>query len=309
MRADYRQEIAESDENNNTWSGEINIRNASVDLTVNSFSNNSSGVLSHGEMLNVGISIKNNGTDNVHNTMYEYFLSPDEVLDETDTRIGYLNWIGFYWNSSATENDQLAIPSTLPPAYYHVILRINTQGQQIKINDYNPENNVVSLFRIYVDNALVDNKLNFDQPFGTRSWQEDGHQWSWDNSGWDNIRNYHSFSGSGHAMSAAGYSARLSTTSLLDIAGVWVKTNRSSNFTHLRILGYDKNNELAFIKDLEPRDYEMDYAYVDLNWKKVKSFRFDYDAIDQWGQAEVFYDDLVYVYLEDITPPSVSCHK
>lgn len=307
VKADSRQEITEADETNNIWVGEINIRNASVDLTVESFINNSTETLRQGEILDLDLGIKNNGADNVHNTMYEYFLSTDEILDEADTRIGYLNWIGFYWNSSAVENDQLAIPASLPPAYYHLIVRINTQGQGINIEDYNLENNVVSLFGINVANAVENNTLNFDQDFGARSWEEDGHQWSWDNSGWDNIRNYHPYSGSGHGMSSAGYSARLSTTALLNITGLWVKTNESYTFTHLRLLGYDKNEVVVFTKDLDPMDFEMGYAYVSLNWEEVQSIQFDYGSTDEWIGAEVFYDDMDYQYLGDNTPPSITC--
>ena len=306
-RADYRQEVAELDENNNFWVGAINIRNASVDLTVGNFSNNSAEVLKHGELLNVSLEVINHGTDNVHNTMYEYFLSSDQQLDATDTKIGYLNWIGFYWNRSATENDELAIPATLSPAYYYVIVRINTQGQEITINDSNLDNNIVSLFRISVTSATADNVLNFDQPFGTRSWQEDGHDWSWDNSGWDNIRSYSPRTGSGHAMSAPAYSARLSTTSLLDIKGLWLQTSGSSNFSHLRVLAYDKNNVLVNTIELNPADYEGDYAYASLNLEKVNSIRFDYDVVDDMMPADLFYDDMDYVYFSNTTPPVLTC--
>lgn len=307
VKADSRQEIAEADETNNIWSGEISIRNASVDLTVGSFTNNSPDILRHGEMLSVGLEIINNGSDNVHNTMYEYFLSSDEIFDETDTKIGYLNWIGFDWNNSAVASDQLAIPSSLTPGNYHVFVRINTQGQEININDYNLENNVVKGFVVEVIDAIENSTLNFNEPFGARSWEEDGHQWSWDNSGWDNIRDYGPFTGSGHAMSASGYSAKLSTTSLLDIAGLWVKTSGSHTFTHLRLLGYDKNDEVVFTKDLNPMDFEMAYAYVSLNWEEVKSIQFDYDSNDEWVGAEVFYDDMDYQFHVDNTPPSISC--
>ncbi len=38
--------------------------------------------------------------------------------------------------------------------------------------------------------------LDFDEPFGTQNWEENGNFWSFE--GWDNIRTYRSYSGSDH---------------------------------------------------------------------------------------------------------------
>jgi len=86
--------------------------------------------------------------------------------------------------------------------------------------------------------------LNFDEPFETRSWTEDGHSWSWDNSGWDNIKSYKPHTGSGHGMSAPGYHSKLSSGSILNIQGLRLKTDFASGFTHLHLKGYINSRSL-----------------------------------------------------------------
>lgn len=143
-------------------------------------------------------------------------------------------------------------------------------------------------------NLFAQQTLNFDQPFGTKTWIEDGYTWSWDNSGWDNIRDYGPRTGSGHAMSAESYSAKLSTTSNIDIAGVWLKTSFSSNFSYLKLKGYDNSGNIIYTKNLNASDYEFNYAYVTLNWANVKSFAVDYAATNMMMPVDLYYDDLNY---------------
>lgn len=137
--------------------------------------------------------------------------------------------------------------------------------------------------------------VNFDQPFGTQSWSEDGYAWSWDNTGWDNIRTYVPHTGSGHAMTAPGYYSKLSTTTNINIQGVWLMTDTPSDFSYLRLKGFDSSGNVLYTKNLNPADYNMQYAYVTLNWTNVKSFAVDFQNTDPlMGMGSVFYDDLDY---------------
>ena len=56
------------------------------------------------------------------------------------------------------------------------------------------------LLLVLTFNYSLGQTLNFDEPFGTQSWTEDAHPWSWDNTGWDNIRTYQPHTGTGHGM-------------------------------------------------------------------------------------------------------------
>jgi hypothetical protein len=147
--------------------------------------------------------------------------------------------------------------------------------------------------------------LNFDEPFATQSWTEDGHPWSWDNTGWDNIRTYQPHTGTGHGMSAPGYHSKLSTDVNIDIQGIWLLTSFASDFTHLNLKGYNESGSLIYDISLNPMDYEFGYAYVTLNWVGVKSFMVDYNSVDpDFSPVDLFYDDMDYsigtLSIEDI---------
>lgn len=135
--------------------------------------------------------------------------------------------------------------------------------------------------------------LNFDQPFATESWTEDGLNWAWDGSGWDNIREYVPYAGTGHGMSAPGFHSKLSTSSLINIQGIWLYTSSGFDLSHLNLKGYDTAGALIYDVSLDPYDYEFGYAYVTLNWTNVKSFMVDFDEIPG-GFADLFYDEMEY---------------
>lgn len=289
----------EQNENNNLWVGSICIQNAKVDLTVDNFSMNNSDTLHAGDLLKISVNFKNNGPDNIHNAFYEYYLSVDTIFDINDTKTDYLNYILFDWNSIRTENISLAIPSLSLLSKYYLFVRIHTKGQEITINDYNLNNNIILLDSIIVIDQIKNNTLNFDDLFGATSWSEDGYIWKWDNSGMDNIRNYFPHTGSGHAMSIAGNSSRLSTSSLLNIEGLWIKTENAFNFSYLRVLGYNKENIVIYSKSLNANDYQSNYVYTPLKWDDVKSIQFDFEIWDKGIPTTLFYDDMEYTYLND----------
>lgn len=154
---------------------------------------------------------------------------------------------------------------------------------------------LLSLILFAASLPLSSQTLNFDQPFGTQSWSEDGYNWSWDNTGWDNIRTYVPHTGSGHAMTAPGYYSKLSTSTNINIQGVWLMTDRPSDFSYLRLKGFDSSGNVLYTQNLNPNDYNMQYAYVTLNWSNVRSFAVDFQNTDTlMGMGEVFYDDLDY---------------
>lgn len=301
VKADSRAEVKEKDEQNNLWSGLVSIVNAKVDLTIKSFTKNSPDNIRFGDVLDVTIGFVNNGSDNVQNAMYEYFLSPDTILDESDTKIGSLNWVGFNWTKTGLKRDELGLSTTLAPGSYYLFVRINSRGQEILINDFNFNNNIVRLDKLNIDKSVENATLNFNEPFGTSSWIEDGHSWSWDNTGWDNIRSYLPCTGSGHAMSTDGYSSKLSTTSLLNITGLWLKVDFGFNFDHLKILGYNNSGDTIYSKVLDPNIYSQDYLYLTLNWEEVKSIQFDYSSKDKMIPIDLFYDDMDYAFLKSAT--------
>jgi hypothetical protein len=293
VKADIRDEVTELNENNNIWVAKISIQNAKVDLAVANFTLESD-TLHLGDLLDIRVNIINNGIDNVHNTFYEFFLSPDSIFDISDTKIGYLNYALFNWTNHFSENTSLAIPNLDVPNKYYVFVRINTQGQQITINDYNLNNNIVLLDTIYIIDRIANSTLNFDESSGTKTWTEDGYSWSWDNSGSDRIRNYDPHSGSGHAVSSADHSSKLSTTSLLNIKGLWLYTSMSYNFDHLKLLGLGEDGSTIYSEILDPSDFEYNYSYLTLNWLSVKSIQFDYSATDNMLPIDLFYDDMDY---------------
>ena len=153
----------------------------------------------------------------------------------------------------------------------------------------------IAAFLVSVTIYSQTDTLNFDQPFGTQSWSEDGYSWSWDNSGWDNIRNYHPHTGSGNAMTAPSYSSKLSEANhLLNIYSIWVMGDNTSNYSYLKIYGYNNIGAKIYTANLNPSDYNSDYAKVILNWYNVKSIQFDFALIDDMMPGNVSYDDMVY---------------
>lgn len=304
-RADYRSEVTESDETNNYKSGRVDIENALVDLAVKSAVKNGPNPVRQGDNLSITIKLINLGTDPIHNTFYEYFISADNVLDANDIKIGYLHYASFYWNMETAHTDTPAVPATLDPGIYNVFVRINTDGQELDIVDYDLSNNVYNMFQIDVKGDLVNSTLNFDQEFGARSWEEDNHTWKWTN-GWDNIRNYSAKSGSAHAMAAPGIGAKLSTNSCIDIEGLWIKVDFPSNFSSLELKGYDNHGNVLYTLPLNPQSYSQ-YAYVTLNWENVKNFQVNHGIIDQLFGGGVFYDEMDYTYNIDQTNPVIQC--
>jgi hypothetical protein len=154
------------------------------------------------------------------------------------------------------------------------------------------------LISLSIVSPAIGQTLNFDEPFGTQSWTEDGHSWSWDNNGWDNIRTYSPHTGTGHGMSAPGYHSKLSCNGNLNIQGIWLNTSFASDFSHLHIKGYNVCGSLIYDVSLNPMDYEFNYTYVTLNWTNVKSILFDYNSVSPMNPVDVFYDDMDYTYIE-----------
>jgi len=153
------------------------------------------------------------------------------------------------------------------------------------------------LLLVLTFNYSLGQTLNFDEPFGTQSWTEDGHPWSWDNTGWDNIRTYQPHTGTGHGMSADGFHSKLSTDAKINIQGIWLLTSSASDFTHLNLKGYNECGTLIYDVSLNPMDYQFVYGYVTLNWVGVKSFMVDYNSIDPLNfPVDLFYDDMDYSY-------------
>ncbi|OFY05020.1 MAG: hypothetical protein A2W93_11870 [Bacteroidetes bacterium GWF2_43_63] len=191
-------------------------------------------------------------------------------------------------------------PADYQFSYAYVTLNwVNVRSFMVDFNSTDPLYNPVDLSYDDLDYTYIPptNVLNFDQAFGTRSWTEDGHPWSWDNSGWDNIRDYLPHSGTGHAMSAPGYHAKLSTDVNIDIHGLWLQTQMASDFTHLNLKGFDNNGALIYNVSLNPTDYQFSYVYVSLNWIGVKSFMVDYNSVDpMYSPVDLFYDDMDYSY-------------
>ena len=184
--------------------------------------------------------------------------------------------------------------------YGYVTLNwVGVKSFMVDYNSIDPLNFPVDLFYDDMDYSYVPviNVLNFDEPFGTQSWTEDAHPWSWDNTGWDNIRTYQPHTGTGHGMSAAGFHSKLSTDAKINIQGIWLLTSSASDFTHLNLKGYNESGSLIYDASLNPMDYEFGYGYVTLNWVGVKSFMVDYNSIDPLNfPVDLFYDDMDYSY-------------
>ena len=184
--------------------------------------------------------------------------------------------------------------------YGYVTLNwVGVKSFMVDYNSIDPLNFPVDLFYDDMDYSYVPviNVLNFDEPFGTQSWTEDAHPWSWDNTGWDNIRTYQPHTGTGHGMSADGFHSKLSTDAKINIQGIWLLTSSASDFTHLNLKGYNESGSLIYDASLNPMDYEFGYGYVTLNWVGVKSFMVDYNSIDPLNfPVDLFYDDMDYSY-------------
>lgn len=156
--------------------------------------------------------------------------------------------------------------------------------------------------------------LNFDEPFGTKNWTEDGYNWSWDQSGWDNIRNYNPKSGTGHGATASEYSSKLSTTKNINIYGVWIYCfiSNTNDLEYLNLKGYDINGNVLYSKSLPPTTFlsNFDYQYIVLNWTNVKSFAVEYKKGSQVQPGtSVYYDDLVYSINETLSAEDASSEE
>lgn len=304
VQADYRKEVAEENEDNNIWTGPVSISNARVDLTVDSYTMIPADTISQGDLLKVGIKLKNLGDHYIHNMYYHYFLSFDNMLDELDIPIGYPNWLGFNWQSTGSATKDIAIPHVSSSDYF-LIVKIDTAGQELNIHDVNRSNNVVALGKIHIKGEQSDSTLNFNQDFGTRLWIEDGYTWKWDNSGSDDIRNYDPYEGAGHAKSSPGYSSKLIFPKPSVIKGVWVRTDFASNFEYLKVLGYDAFMNCIYKDSLDAQLFESSYQYKALNFNEVKYFEFEFDRVNEMFPSDLFYDVLDYRIILDTLPPSI----
>lgn len=306
VRADYRGEVDEEDETNNLWVGEVNIQTIEVDLQLASFNIGGISSVRQGASLGINISLKNLGDYHIHNIWYEYFLSTDEYLDEADTRIGYLNWAGFYWEEDASEYDEVVIPHLNPDEYY-LIVKIDSSGQEIDITDANFTNNVVTLTQLDLLEEESNTILNFDQESGTRLWIEDGLEWAWDNTGGDRIRHSIPYLGSGHAMTTEGDCSKLIFPDNSDVGGVWIRADYSQNISELKLMGLNENLDTIYIENLNPLLYDYNYVYKTLNWESIKYLEFEYTTIDEMFPTSVMYDELDYSINPDIIPPTINC--
>jgi hypothetical protein len=157
----------------------------------------------------------------------------------------------------------------------------------------------LTLILFVISLNLVSQTINFNEEWGTRSWDEDGYSWILDHSGWDAIKAYDPYQGSGHVALSEGYDTKLSTSFEINIEGVWIQALFPSNFDHLNLKGFDNTGTLLYTKALNPMDYDQ-YAYAALNWENVKSFAVDYGGIDPNIPLELYYDDLVYSSSQDL---------
>jgi|GEM_PF-5653441 len=307
VRADYRQEITESNENNNIWVGPINITNGEVDLKVGTFQPSTLQTVRQGSLLTVNLEIVNQGREQIPSVWYDYFLSEDDQIDETDKKWDY-NYIGMDWTPRKTATNWLGLDASIPVGYYNLLVRVNNRGQEITYNDVDMSNNVQKLFSIYVSPALRDSVLSFNEAFGTTEWEEDGYKWKWRN-GLDNIRDYTPYQGTGHAMAGPGNGAILSTNSLIDVKGLWVRIENANALDSLKIVGYDKDSQIKYSKKLDITRFYKHHAYLTLDWKAVRGIQFQtfVKPTPNYGPPpHIKYDEMDYTYLG--TPSvNVSC--
>ncbi len=301
IEVDYKDELSETNENNNIWVGSISIENAEVDIALDSY-NLPKNELKQGDVLNCYADFINIGKNMIKSVLYEYYLSNDDILDEEDRRIGHLNYASFDWKSLANPYvDELEITSSFDAGEYYLFIKILESGQEIEFVDSDLSNNTILLEKITVLPQETNNILNFDEDFGTETWKEDGLNWKLTN-GSDDIRQYNPHSGSGHVMSSCGEGSFLSTTDEFNVYGIWVQITDSYEVESAYINGYDDLGNTKYTLQIDLMDH-MDYKYLKLEWENVTKINFSVTCTGEMPAASLFYDDLEYSYLS--TPTNI----
>lgn len=154
---DTRNEVLETDENNNILIGNemIHLTESNIDLTSNGWLIQSPNNLKFDDLFKVSIGLKNYGANTLNSVFYEYFLSTDNILDVNDQRLGYLYYAGFNWLNTKTLYDEITIPKTIYTGDYNVILKIGVRGQEIDIIDTNMNNNILTLGKVHIDGIPI----------------------------------------------------------------------------------------------------------------------------------------------------------
>jgi len=157
VEADSRNEITETDENNNVYvlDQQITVQDSDVDITSNGWVVKSESTLNFGDEFQISVSFINQGQDNVHSVWYEFFLSTDEIIDENDSQIGWLHFGHFNWTNKAAEYDEIPIPNTIIKDDYNVLMRINSEGQEIDLFDKNMDNNIFNVGQVHVNGIPI----------------------------------------------------------------------------------------------------------------------------------------------------------
>lgn len=138
FKADYAQEIAETNELNNLSRVKINISQpASVDLAISNAALSAS-VLLQGAAFSVSATIANTGSTNAASSKVGYYLSSDTLLGSGDSFLGFST--GGQLNAGANSSKQatLQLPSGTAVGQYYVLINAD---YDLAVTETNENNN------------------------------------------------------------------------------------------------------------------------------------------------------------------------
>ncbi|MFD2787788.1 CARDB domain-containing protein [Hymenobacter rubripertinctus] len=139
--ADYQNQVAETNENNNVSSASLTVLPATVDLLIQQAQLNQAATPA-GLAVTADSYIVNQGNSTATSSDVGYYLSTDAVLSANDVLLGNSPGGVIYANNYSSRSATLTIPGTTAPGSYYVLFVADYQN---KVAETNENNNVSSV--------------------------------------------------------------------------------------------------------------------------------------------------------------------
>ncbi|MCU0431238.1 MAG: T9SS type A sorting domain-containing protein [Cytophagaceae bacterium] len=137
VKADYKNKVTESNENNNVFSQAITLKNANYDLWIKN-SQLKDTIREVGNRISFDFNVRNSGLQLITQLNLYSYLSEDTILDSRDYSLGHNGISIFYSNQDYLIQANHLISPTITPGKYYVLIHVDYPNY---INEFNENNN------------------------------------------------------------------------------------------------------------------------------------------------------------------------
>ena len=132
--------------------------------------------------------------------------------------------------------------------------------------------------------------LNFEFPFGTQSWTEDGANWSI-TSGWANIRSYSAYQGSSSIIAPDAQDFTLQSSQDFNLKNIYIMGDMITA-TSVDFVGYDAAGNIIATKSFNTSSIgEFSFSNLTLNFSGIRKLVFHPVGGDMMGMGGSFFLD------------------